>query len=403
MSDFKETIKSILSEGISYKNAEKMHPKLEFDLANGRHSLGKNNPILPEGDLSRFEEQIMGKRFNEIVNNYKRVYDLKDISDRDVKSGMKSLIIDTIELERNHTKKLEKLAIDMVRKEFNIDKDDVEMYAELTPDITLVGRKKNQKPIQVEVEFKDNDEMTNAKSEVYKRRFINAMIQGGPKKIKHMFNDAEDALSEIDPRLPNKYSKLVASADYLYHILPTIENMVNGGEVEVTLPSKTNERAIISAQAKAFPILVHELVKGVLELISANGLPSSKRIGRYVINNADFKAAEPWDKRLGPALWERFTDLIEPEDLKYKYYIYSDLISMPINEFIPKMREIVAGTKTGKKIVKDTVDKLKTELSTEKFDKSMDKGDDLSGFDFDELKLENSDEESGWEFEDLYK
>ena len=109
------------------------------------------------------------------------------------------------------------------------------------------------------------------------------------------------------------------------------------------------------------------------------------------------------DKRLGPALWERFTDLIEPEDLKYKYYIYSDLISMPINEFIPKMREILAGTKTGKKIVKDTVDKLKTELSTEKFDKSMDKGDDLSGFDFDELKLENSDEESGWEFEDLYK
>ncbi len=404
MSDNKETIKNILSENISYRMGarEKMHPKLETDLSNGRHSLGKH-PIFPEGGISNFEEQIMGKRFNNVVNRYKRVYDLKEIRDRDVKTGMKSLIDDTMEIERNHTKKLEQLAIAMVRKEFNIDEDSVEMFAELTPEINLVGTKKNEKPIKLEIEFKDNEEMVNAKAEVYKRRFINAMIQGAPKKITHMFNDIDDELSEIDPRLPNKYSKLIASADYLYHIIPSIEKMTNGGEVNVKLPSKTNDKAIISAQGKTFPVLLHELIKGVMQLISASGLPKSKRIGKYVINNADFKAAEGWDKRLGPALWERFTDLIDSDNLKLKHYIYHELISLPVNEFHSKMREIMGGTKVGKKIVKDIIEKIKTELSTDNFNQSLSNNEDETGFEFDELNLGEEIDENGWDYDDLYK
>ncbi len=400
----KETIKNILSENISYRMGvnERMHPTLESELSSGRHSLGKNHPIFPEGGISRFEEQIMGKRFNDVVNRYKRVYDLNEISDRDVKNGMKTLLKDTMDLEKNHTKKLEKLAIDVVKKEFNIDDDTVDFFAELTPDINLVGTKKNKKPIKLEIEFKDNNEMVNAKSEVYKRRFINAMIQGAPKKINHIFNDIDDELSEIDPRLPNKYSKIIASADYLYHIIPSIENMTNVGEVSVKLPSKNNDKPIISAQGKTFPVLVHELIKGVMELISASGLPKSKRIGKYVINNADFKAAEPWDKRLGPALWERFVDLIDSDDLKLKHYIYHKLISLPVNDFNVKMREILGGTKVGKKIIKDIVDEIKTELSTENFNHAL-SNEEESGLEFEELTLGDENEENGWDYEDLYK
>lgn len=405
MPDNKETIKNILNESIGYRMGakEKMHPQLEAELASGTHSLGKSHPAFPEGGLSRFEEQIMGKRFNDVVNRYKRVYDISQISDRDVKNGMKTLLSDIMELEKGNTKKLEELAIDMVRKEFNLDEDTVEMYAELAPEITLVGPKKNEKPINLTIEFKDNDEMVSAKAEVYKRRLINALIQGAPKKIIHMFNDAEDELSEINPRLPNKYSKLVASSDYLYHVLPSIENMVNGGEVTVKLPSKTSEKAIISAQGKIFPILVHELVKGVMQLISANGLPKSKRIGKYVINNADFKAAEPWDKRLGPALWERFTDLIDDDDLKLKHYIYNELVSLPVKEFNEKMREILGGTKVGKKTIKDIVEKLKTEFSNESFDQALNNPVEETGIEFEELHLEGDNDENGWDYDDLYK
>ena len=405
MPDNKETIKNILSESISYRMGakEKMHPKLEADLASGTHSLGKSHPAFPEGGLSRFEEEIMGKRFNDVVNRYKRVYDIDEISDREVKGGMKTLLTDIMDLERSNTKELEKLAIEMVRKEFSLDEDTVDIYAELAPEITLVGPRKNEKPINLKIEFRDNNEMVNAKAEVYKRRLINAMVQGAPEKILHMSNDAEDVLSEINPRLPNKYFKLVACADYLYHVLPTVENMVNGGEVTVKLPSKTNDKAIISAQGKIFPILVHELVKGVMQLISANGLPKSKRIGKFVINNADFKAAEPWDKRLGPALWDKFTDLIDDDDLKLKYHIYHELISLPVKEFNEKIREILGGTKVGKKTIKDIVDKLKTEFSNESFDQALNSPEQESGFDFDELHLEADNDENGWDYEDLYK
>ncbi len=361
-----------IDESITYPEgiSERMHPQLESELANRNHSLGKH-PIFPEGDESTFEQKIMGDRFNEVTKRYKRAYDVDSINNSDVVKGMMPLVHETIGLEAKHKKELEKLAEKMIREEYDMSEDIVEIHAELTTKINMESTKKNPKPVSVQMEFKNHDDMVNATDEVYKRRFLNAMTQGAAKKCNHMFHMVDEELTDLDPRLPNKYSKMMSSADYMYYIIPEMENGVNAGVVRVQFPTKNNPKAIIYAQAMVFPVLIHELVKGVMELLSAHGLPKNKKVGEFVINKADFLAAEPWDMRIGPALWERFTSLIEPDDFKLKHHIYSDLAALPVKEFNIKMREIMAGTKEGKKIIKQIVDEIKNGLQEDEFNEAM--------------------------------
>lgn len=409
-------INKFINESVVYPDgiSERLHPQLEDELANRKHSLGKH-PIFPEDDETTFEEKVIGNRFSEVSKRYKRAFDCDTINNDEVKKEIPKLLFETMGLESKHKKKLEKLAIKMIREEFDMGEDVVEIHAELTPHINMVGTKKNSKPVSNELHFKNHDEVINAKEEVYKRRFINAMIQGSAKKCNHMFHMVDEELTDLDPRLVNKYSKLMAAADYVYFIVPEMDNQINGGVVRVQFPSKTNPKAIIHVQAMVFPVLVHELVKGVMELISGHGLPKDKKLGEYVINKADFLAAEPWDMRLGPAIYSRFTEMIDPDDFNLKHHVYADLVSLPVKEFNLKMREIMAGTKDGKKIIDEIIKDVKDGLKKDEFTEAMDNinkptKDDESinnvGFSWDELMGDNpsnneNDLDDGFNWEDL--
>ena len=52
------------------------------------------------------------------------------------------------------------------------------------------------------------------------------------------FHMVDDELTEMDPRLPNKYAKMMAAADYMYYVIPKMENGVSGGVVRVIFPTK---------------------------------------------------------------------------------------------------------------------------------------------------------------------
>jgi len=402
--------KKRLDESLVYPEGltERMHPQLEAELLNRKTSLGAH-PIFPDGDESTFEQKIMGERFNEVAKRYKRAYEVDSIREEEVVIGMMPLVMETIKLENNHKRELEELAIKMIREEYDMGEDVVEIHAELTSKINMKDTKKNPTPIVSEIEFKNHDQMVSANEEVYKRRFLNAMTQGAAKKCNHMFHMVDEELSDIEPRLANRYTKMMASADYMYYVIPKMENGINGGVVRVQFPTKENPKAIIHAQAMVFPVLIHELVKGVMEILSAHGLPKDKKVGKFVIDKADFLAAEPWDMRIGPALWSKFTDAIEPDDFHYKHHVYSELAALPVREFNVKMREIMAGTKEGKAIIKNIIDEVKTSIQEEEYHEAMGSDDSKDSFDFDELiNGDNNDKPDdfldgdGFDFDDLF-
>lgn len=405
--DTKINVKPTLNEDIVYLDgiSERMHPQLEKELAERKHSLG-THPILPEGDENHFEQRIMGKRFSEVVNRYKRAFDCDTVDQTKLMMEMMPLLQETMMMESKHTKELEKLAEQMIRDEYDMPDDIVEIRATLTPKINMEGTKKNPTPKATENTFKNHDAIVSANEEVYKRRFLNAMIQGAAKKCSHMFHSVDEELTNMEPTLVNRYTKLMAAADYMYYVIPNMENGVNGGVVKVTFPTKDNPKAIIEAEAMVFPVLIHELVKGVMELLSAHGLPKEKEIGDYVISKADFLAAEPWDMRIGPALWEQFTDAIDGDDFSNKHHIYTELVSLPVREFNIKMREIMAGTEEGKKIVKEIADSVKSELKEDEFTDAMN---EINSFDEEEKSFFNindlldEDEDDVFGIEDIFK
>ena len=362
-----------LNEGILYPEGlnERMHPDLEEDLRLQRHSLGKH-PAIPEGDENSFEQKIMGERFSEVANRYKRAFDVDTIDKNKLMREMMPMVGEVMRLESTHKKELEDLAVKMIREEYDMSEDVVEIIAELTHDISLEGANMNPTPMPVDgMEFDSHDHIENANQEVYKRRFLNAMTQGAAKKCNHMFHMVDDELTNIEPKLPNRYAKMMAAADFMYYVIPKLENSVNGGVVRVEFPTKDNPKAKIHAQAMVFPVLIHEIVKGVMELLSAHGLPNDKKLAKFVLNKADFVAAEPWDMRIGPALWSKFTDAIDVNDFNLKHHIYSDLAKLPAKEFHTNMREILAGTKKGKKIIKDIVDAVRKDIQLDEYDEAM--------------------------------
>lgn len=418
--EIKKEKSKVLNESIVYPDGmgERMNPKLETELAERKHSLGKH-PIFPDDDEATFEQKIMGRRFSEVAKRYKRAFDIDTIDNQRLLVDMLPLVKDSMALESKHRKKLEKLAEQMIREEFDMDKDVVEIHCELVDSVNMDGTKKNPKPMAMESSFKNHDEIVAANEEVYKRRFVNSMIQGAAKKTNHMFHMVDEELTELDPRLPNKYAKMMAAADYMFYVIPEMEDdskgSVTGGIVKVQFPTASNPKAIIHAQAMVFPVLIHELVKGVMELMSAHGLPKQKRIGEYVINKADFLAAEPWDMRLGPGIWEQFTTMIEPDDFNIKHHIYTELVKLPVKEFNMKMREIMAGTKEGKKIINSIVKEVRQGLAEDEFNEAIEEiggktqethqNDIHDTFGLDELlrgdDQENNNDIEGYDFDDL--
>jgi hypothetical protein len=49
-----------------------------------------------------------------------------------------------------------------------------------------------------------------------------------------------------------------------------------------------------------------------------------------------------------------------------------EMVSLPVKEFNIKMREVMTGTKEGKKIIEEIVKNIKTDLKEEEFNESID-------------------------------
>lgn len=354
------------------KHPERVHPTLSKQLRARIHSLGIH-PAFPASDETHFEEKLISKRFLDVVKNYKRVHEVDKIDSTEIYSKTPQLISSCINIENQHKKEIEELAIQLIRQEYDMSEEDVDIEAKLTTDIIDVSDvRKNPSPVKIEgMEFDNHDGITSANDEVYKRRFINAMIQGAAMKTNHMFHLITDELMSMNPQLPQLYSKLMTTADYAYLIADDNTPKHAGGLVRIELPKKEGDKPKIIAQAMTLPVLIHELVKGTMEILSTHGLPKDKKMTEYVLGKADFMAAETWDMRLGPAIWERFTEAIEPSDFPLKHYIYQEVISLPVKEFNLAMREIMSGTKEGKKIISDACQRVKDDIANDDFNLAM--------------------------------
>ena len=285
---------------MSYDDAhkERMAPALERQLREKTHSLGKH-PAFPDDDENNFEEKLMSKRFKDVLKTFKRHHGVEEIDVAEFLRGQADLMRQIIRLEHKHEDELIEMAINLVREEFDVTEEDVIIEAKFTVDMSL-NKDINKLKINptTNIEFDSHDEFVQANKEVYKRRMVNALIQGSAKKTNHMFHMIDSELQELEPMLPNLYAKLMSAADYLYMVQDDHKPRMIGGIVNVEFPKSEGDVPKIIVEAMTLPVLIHEIVKGVMEILSYHGLPKDSKIAQFVMDKADFMAAESWDMRL---------------------------------------------------------------------------------------------------------
>lgn len=416
-----ETIKGLKEMPVDYGDSpERMTPDIE-DKLSSRETPFKDNPSFPEvpedGVESNFEELLASKRFKDVVAKVKRYTGEEgNVTDQNVltqlMSSMQRTLMSVLQFEQENKEYLENLAVELVKKEMSLPDDTLQFDAKLVGigGIDSEGfSKESEDPSEEEVEqqFGVNpeeaedgledfmDAMEKFDAETAKRRFINALIQGASKKGHYMFELVANELTERDPNIVNQYGILMSVNDLLYWVLPDgmMEmGMGDGNQAgKEEIDTETDPPTII-ARAVFFPALIHEVIKGVMEIMGTQGLPDDPRSAEMVMGKTDTLPSEIWDLRLGPIIWEKFRssypDRLNQEDMTHiQNYLFSRFSQLDAKEFFRVAKEIMGGTEMGKRILNNMVDQIVQDLQNEDYEEDQynreygdDDDDGLSGF-----------------------
>ena len=286
-------------------------------------------------------------------------------------------LVPALQKELRHKTELERLAIQLVRDEYDIPEDAVDFDVKITGHPQMGGEPIRKTGLKLKKgdrrppEGKTEEEL---KPNVTKRRLMNAMMHGAARKGQNLFHLAQNELNRIDPNLTQDYSKLMAGNDFMYwalndeRISEESENGEHAGQVKVDL---SGPRPKIVAQGMTFPFLLHELTKGVLELMSLHGLDVDKETREYVLDKTDNLESEPWDIRLGPKIWEKFLESLDIDDLPYKSHIFNRLSVLPPNEFNRVVHGLLNDAEEARQIVRELADDVRSELNQEEVENSL--------------------------------
>jgi len=387
--------KQNIKEGVEYdpEHSERMHPDIESKLRSRSHHLGAH-PGFPEtGTGQHYEEKVASARFKEIVQRAKRYSGSNQITQRDVMQMM-SILGQIKQIEKTNRKKLEQLAVRMIKEEFGIT-NELQFDAKLV-DPGQVSLPTQMKPSEEEMEFESPEQEQEVSAQIQKRRLLNSLMQGASKKGHYMFHMVEDELESVNPTLSNLYGKLMSINDFTYWIMPDEamtmmaggdENKAGSEEIDLETDPPT-----VRARAQIFPVLLHELIKGVLEILSVDALPEDEKIQKYVLGKADFVTAEFWDLRLGPGLWDKFREAIDANDHEMRYYLYNEVARIPANEFNKFMKDLFEGKESAKKRLVDIANDIRKKIKDAEYQKAMGSyGKDISDEDEDEDDIDISD------------
>lgn len=321
-------------------------------LARNLTSLG-DHPSFPPEEEYKFDSKITLERFQQVKDDVLSIEDLADYSVQGLSKAVNQMMLECQEIENANKEALEKLCFNIVVDLFAIPEDIINFSCTLTDSISPKSIRANVKPVSTDMTFIDINHMNTLSDEVYKRRLIDALITGAAMNYSKIKKEYIGDLYEMNPKLPKLYRDIIKIMNYLMFVKNDIgisdEDKKQIGVVNVLIGNRTR-RTEINAEGVIFPVLLMESIKGMMEAFAAHGLPKNKKEASYVMSKADFLAAEPWDMRMGPILWDYFEEAMQEKDTKMVPNIFVEIVSLPIDEFNNLMKEIFAKTKKSKKV-----------------------------------------------------
>jgi hypothetical protein len=162
-----------------------------------------------------------------------------------------------------------------------------------------------------------------------------------------------------------------------------MEGMAGGGSGQMGQSEADPETdpPTIKAKAFTFPLLVHEIVKGIYSLYGDQGLPNDPVQRSMVVGAEDTLPAEIWDSRLGPIFWEKFREswpdkLYEEDQRHLQQYLFMKLSQLEAKDFIVLARAIMADKPEAKEVINRMVSEIVEILKKHEYESKMSDDDD---------------------------
>lgn len=253
-----------------------------------------------------------------------------ELKESDIIRGIQ-LLGRVVELENPIRKELEELAIKMAYDNFPILKSN-------TSTIRVEAELVNELPHANLNQATERDEKLI--DEYKKRKVINMMIQGAAISthgVHHVDDDFRsrheelarcyDGLNEVNMR------SLSAMNDDDIEMMPEVQLrlMKANGVFHLT---HDNGMWTISAKATIMPILIHEIFKGVYELMAMNGLPDDHEVSRKVMAYTDTTRNEVMDCKYGIVVYRKVRDFI-----RNNFHSYTDEMPEILEYYIQELFE----------------------------------------------------------------
>ena len=331
-------------------------------ITSNKTSLGDNPALPPEMD-DKFLVFLVDDYYKELLTHFDSI-DIEELTD-----DLSATMTECKRIENENKEALEKICFEFVNNVFNIPSDT------LSIDMELVDKVDTQQERLVP-ESSDNfsfdsiDDIHSLTNEIYKRRFLNALIIGAAMDFAEQYIFVENKLDEINETLRENYKKIwFINNLLLFHTKQSLsKKQKDGGNVDVYISDETTPPRI-EAKAILSPILVEETIKGLFELAISHGLPKDKGKAEYVLSKADFKLAEVWDQRVGLPLWIRIRKIMKECNVSvHPSFLFMELASLETDKFNTTMQEILAGTKMGRHLIKEIVRNINYNIDMDDFD-----------------------------------
>ena len=371
----------------------------------GAKIIGGRNMIDDERMHMQLAEQIGGLCMRSMDLMVSDICNMRDYFMNRVSRGQREQL-------RDRFQQIEDLAESVIRSEYEGVLHDVEL------DIKIVL------PHQVKEFMEEGDPDTppsfrrvtdpDIKKEIHKRKISNSITQGEAKNTKHILHSDEvkEGINRIfgqrkGTELFNIWDQTTKMADKLDWLVPIevkadmMENNPVGfaGAVSVKWEPKEEDddtekeeeeeiqdtydgpksepdsdgapmesfTPIIRARGVDFPMLLHETVKGIHELISAHGIPEDENVAKTVMLNTDSFLDEAEDFRYGPIIAADMRDFINKNPNWNKHpnirqHVYAHLYKMRAGDFLDLMKGILSETPEARRKVDQIIDQIIKEL-----------------------------------------
>ena len=401
-----------LKEQIDYGNRrERMDPNLERKLGDPE-SLYAKNPAMKKG--TQDVQRLISQRFGKVADKLKEVTGNQNIDSKQVQGmiyqEMMNKLPNIMRIESAHKEELEQLAVDASLEEGEVPEDWYQIDAKLgMPDTSNFrfnpeepedeeDEEENETPQIPSFDIEDLTDEEELELEKHKRNIINAIIQGAAKKGHYLFQKpaVKARLDAIDPSLYRDYLGIMAINDFLYFTMEQMIEMMSetgqgiAGKVELGDSDDEDEGGEggeetpdtkITATGMIFPILCHEIIKGLEEAKGRHGHSKNPDIRDKVRGAVDVLSNEPMQLRIGPEIVEKLRfalpdRMFDESNKGLINWFHILLYQIPAQEFL---------TIIGNAISEDA---SKVKKATSKFEEIMKEAQNMKG-EFEDYKEEN--------------